>query len=100
VHALHDGRKNEIDKTTHLGHIKHMIGTFEEISRHSVQLPRSKRLALARFLLELDDPAEDKDASALWHTEILKRAQAVEEGRTEGIPYGDALERIDAVLKR
>jgi len=61
---------------------------------------RTKRLALARFLLELDDPAEDKDASALWHTEILKRAQAVEEGRTEGIPYGDALERIDAVLKR
>jgi len=100
VPGLYDGRKNEIDKTTYLGHIKHMIGTFEEISRHSVQLPRSKRLALARFLLELDDPAEDKDASALWHTEILKRAQAVEEGKTEGISYGDALERIDAVLKR
>ena len=39
--------------------------TFEEISRNSVQLPRSKRLALARFLLELDDPVEDQEASDL-----------------------------------
>lgn len=77
-----------------------MIGTFEEISKHSVQLPRSKRLALARFLIELDDPAEDKEASDLWHSEILKRAQAVEEETTEGIPYERVLERIDVVLKR
>ncbi|WPJ94224.1 hypothetical protein SH580_12345 [Coraliomargarita algicola] len=45
-----------------------MSATFEEISRDSVQLPRSKRLALARFLLELDDPAEDMEASDLWHS--------------------------------
>lgn len=77
-----------------------MIGTFEEISKHSVQLPRSKGLALARFLIELDDPAEDKEASDLWHSEILKRAQAVEEETTEGIPYERVLERIDVVLKR
>jgi hypothetical protein len=74
--------------------------TFEEISRHSVQLPRSKRLALARFLLELDDPTEDLEASDLWHSEILKRAQAVEEEKTEGIAYGDVLKRVDAVLNR
>ena len=65
-----------------------------------MQLPRSKRLALARFLLELDDPALDKDASALWNSEILKRAQAVEVENTEGIRCGDVLERIEAVLKR
>lgn len=76
-----------------------MIATFEEISRHSAQLPRSKRLALARFLLELDDQAEDNDAPAFWRSEILKRAQAVEEEKTEGIPYEDVLERIEAVLK-
>jgi len=74
--------------------------TFEEISRHSVQLPRSKRLALARFLLELDDPTEDLEASDLWHSEILKRVQAVEEEKTEGIAYGDVLKRVDAVLNR
>ena len=73
---------------------------FEEISRNSVQLTRSKRLALARFLLELDDPVEDQEASDLWHSEILKRAQAVEEGRTEGIAYGHVLERVDAIIKR
>jgi hypothetical protein len=77
-----------------------MSVTFEEISRYSVQLPRSKRLALARFLLELDDPAEDKDAPDLWHSEILKRAQAVEEEKTEGIAYGHVLEKVDAILNR
>jgi len=77
-----------------------MSASFEEISRNSVQLPRSKRLALARFLLELDDPAEDKEASDLWHSEILKRAQAVKEERTEGIAYGHVLEKIDAILRR
>ena len=77
-----------------------MSATFEEISRHSVQLPRSKRLALARFLLELDDPAEDMEASDLWHSEILKRAQAVEEEKTEGIAYGDVLKRVDTILNR
>ena len=77
-----------------------MSVTFEEISRYSAQLPRSKRLALARFLLELDDPAEDKEASDLWHSEILKRAQAVEEEKTEGIAYGHVLEKVDAILNR
>ena len=77
-----------------------MSATFEEISRYSAQLPRSKRLALARFLLELDDPAEDKEASDLWHSEILKRAQAVEEEKTEGIAYGDVLKRVDTILNR
>ncbi|MGF1530343.1 MAG: addiction module protein [Puniceicoccaceae bacterium] len=77
-----------------------MSATFEEISRHSVQLPRSKRLALARFLLELDDPAEDKDASDLWHAEILNRVQAVEEERTEGVAYEQVLSKVDAILKR
>ncbi len=77
-----------------------MSVTFEEISRNSLQLPRSKRLALARFLLELDDPADDKEASELWHSEILRRAQAVEEGNTVGIAYGEVQERVDGVLKR
>lgn len=77
-----------------------MSVTFEEISRKSLQLPRSKRLALARFLLELDDPTEDKEASELWHSEILRRVQAVEEENTVGIAYGEVLERVDGVLKR
>lgn len=65
-----------------------------------MQLPRSKRLALARFLLELDDQTEDKEAAELWHSEILMRAQAVEEGKTEGVTYGKVLERVDGILKR
>lgn len=38
-------------------------------------LPRNQRLALARFLLDSDDPSEDQETEALWHSEILKRAQ-------------------------
>lgn len=77
-----------------------MSATFEEITRDSVQLPRIQRLAHARFLLELDGPTEDKDASNLWHSEILKRAQAVEEGKGAGIAYGQVLDRVDTILQK
>lgn len=77
-----------------------MSVTFEEISGNPLQITRSKRLTIARFLLELDDTTEDKEASDLWHSEILMRAQAVEEGKTEGIAYGQVLENVDGILKR
>ncbi len=77
-----------------------MSATFEQISRDSVQLPRNKRLALVRFLLELDDPSDDTEAEVLWHSEILERVQAVEEGAAQGIAYGEVLGKIDAALKR
>jgi len=77
-----------------------MSKTFEEISRDAVYLPRKQRLALARFLLDLDDPSEDQETEALWHAEILKRAQAVEEGTAQGLSYAEALQKVDAALEK
>jgi hypothetical protein len=74
--------------------------TLEEISRDAVGLPRSQRLALARFFLQLDDPSEDPVVEALWHSEILRRAHAVEKGTAQAVPYEDVMKRVDAALRR
>jgi hypothetical protein len=39
-------------------------------------------------------------ASDLWHSAILNRVQAVEEGKTEGVAYEQVLDKVDAILKR
>ena len=71
-----------------------MSMALEEVTREAVQLPRHQRLALARILMELDDPGTDADVEAAWDAEIQARVRAVEEGRVEGIPYEQVLARI------
>ena len=75
-----------------------MSNPLERVSREAVQLPRHQRLALARFLIELDDPSSEDDVDRAWELEIGERVRAVEEGRTEGIPYDQVLARIDKTL--
>jgi len=75
-----------------------MSSTLEKITRDAVHLPRHQRLALARFLIELDDPASDPDIETAWDKEIRERVQAVEQGEVEGIPYDQVLARIDQRL--
>ncbi len=76
-----------------------MSMALEEVTREAVQLPRHQRLALARILMELDDPGTDADVEAAWDAEIQARVRAVEEGRVEGIPYEQVLARIDQRLR-
>jgi len=71
---------------------------LEEVAREAIQLPRRQRLALARILMELDDPGADADVEVAWDAEIQARVRAVEEGRVEGIPYEQVLARIDQRL--
>ena len=61
-----------------------MTKSLEEISKGAMQLPRDQRLALAKLLLDTEDPSDYPNSDALWHSEILHRAQAVEEGVAEG----------------
>jgi hypothetical protein len=75
-----------------------MSKALEEIRRDAVQLPRHERLALARFLIELDDPSRDEAIDAAGDVEIRERVRAVEEGRIVGIPYDEVLARIDRRL--
>jgi putative addiction module component (TIGR02574 family) len=76
-----------------------MSMALEEVTREAIQLPRHQRLALARILMELDDPGTDADVEAAWDAEIQARVRAVQEGRVEGIPYEQVLARIDQRLR-
>jgi putative addiction module component (TIGR02574 family) len=75
-----------------------MSKALEAITRQAVDLPRHQRLALARFLIEMDDPADDEEVQQAWDAEISERVRAVQEGRTEGIPYEEVLARVDRRL--
>jgi putative addiction module component (TIGR02574 family) len=71
---------------------------LEDVTREAIELPRHQRLALARLLIELDDPGPDVDVEAAWEGEIQARVRAVKEGRVEGIPYEQVLGRVDRRL--
>ncbi len=75
-----------------------MSTALEKVTREAVHLPRHQRLALARFLIEMDAPAAEEDVDRLWDAEICERVRAVEEGRTKGIPYDEVLARVDRRL--
>jgi putative addiction module component (TIGR02574 family) len=72
---------------------------FEDVTREAIRLPRQQRLALARTLAELDEPGPDVEViESTWDREIQARAQAVQDGQVEGIPYEQVLDRIDKRL--
>ena len=57
-----------------------MSMVLEDVAREAMGLPRHQRLALARLLIELDDPGADTDVEASWEAEIQARLRAVKEG--------------------
>jgi putative addiction module component (TIGR02574 family) len=71
-----------------------MSMVLEDVAREAMGLPRHQRLALARLLIELDDPGSDADVEAAWEAEIQARLRAVKEGRVQGIPYEEVLARV------
>ena len=75
-----------------------MSKALEEVTREAIDLPSHQRLALAAFLIELEDTSEDSDVQTAWETEIQARVRAVDEGRVAGIPYEQVLARVDARL--
>lgn len=64
-----------------------MAARIEEITKEVVDLPRHQRLALVRLLLDLDQPGTNGEIEDTWDKEIRARVQAVDEGRSVGIPY-------------
>ena len=75
-----------------------MSMALAEVSPEAIELPRHERLALARLLIELDDPGPEVDVEAAWEAETQARVCAVNEGNAEGIPYEQVLARIDRRL--
>ncbi|XHR30407.1 MAG: addiction module protein [Chthoniobacteraceae bacterium] len=64
-----------------------MPKALQEITHDVLELPRNQRLALAQFLLSLDDDGSSPDVDAAWDTEIRTRLKAYDEGRVEAIPF-------------
>ena len=75
-----------------------MSTALEKVTRDAVHLPRHQQLALAKYLIDLDDPVADEDVDQAWDAEIRERVRAVDEGRTEAIPYDQVLARVDKRL--
>jgi putative addiction module component (TIGR02574 family) len=77
-----------------------MPRAFAEISREASELPREQRLALAEFLLELDEPAAGPEVEAAWEEEIQNRIRAIEEGSARGIPYEQVMREAQGRLAK
>ena len=68
-----------------------MANALEEITREALQLPRQQRLALAGFLLELEEANGNANADAVWEDEIRSRIQAIDNGTASGIPHSEVM---------
>jgi putative addiction module component (TIGR02574 family) len=64
-----------------------MVNALQDITQEALKLTRQQRLALAGFLLELDEPNGDAQVDAVWEEEIRARIQAIDDGTAVGIPY-------------
>lgn len=67
------------------------MAALEDITRDALKLSRRQRLALAGFLLEMDDPRSDGDVEAVWEQEILARIQAIDDGTATGVSYEEVM---------
>ena len=68
-----------------------MSKAIDELVREALRLPRQQRLALASFLLELEDASDDPNVDAAWEEEIRARIEAVDQGTAVGIPYEEVM---------
>ncbi len=75
-----------------------MSTAMEDVARAAAQLPKHQRLALARYLLDLDSTSDTENVDAAWDAEICERIRSVEEGRSEALPYEGVLARVDRRL--
>jgi len=73
----------------------------DEITTRALDLPGPERAELAhRLLLSLEPDDLDPDAGTAWDAEIEARLCAFEAGKTEAIPWSEALEQIREALRQ
>ncbi|MCX6973357.1 MAG: addiction module protein [Verrucomicrobia bacterium] len=77
-----------------------MPATLEDMTQQVLQLPARQRLALAGFLLEVDDASDQSEVEEAWEKEIQERIQAIDSGSTMGIAYSDVMSEADQLLAR
>jgi hypothetical protein len=72
-----------------------MPATLEDMTQQVLQLPARQRLALAGFLLEMDDASDQSEVEEAWEKEIQERIQAIDRGSAMGIAYSDVMREAD-----
>ncbi|MDL5050386.1 addiction module protein [Oscillatoria amoena NRMC-F 0135] len=72
-----------------------MKTSIEELTREALQLPPRQRVALAGFLLEIDQSSGDPGVDEVWENEIQARIKAVDSGSVTGIPHDDVIREAD-----
>jgi len=77
-----------------------MAKALQDITHDVLELPRNQRLALAQFLLNLDDSASEGNVDAAWDAEIRARLKAYDEGRVEAIPFDQVRQTMDLRFAR
>jgi putative addiction module component (TIGR02574 family) len=75
-----------------------MSATLEDITRDALTLSREQRLALAGFLLEVDEAAGHPEIDEAWEREILARIRAIDEGKVVGVPYEEVMRAANELL--
>ena len=71
-----------------------MPKAFQDIAHDVLELPRGQQLALAQFLLRLDDNVASEGVDHAWDTEIRARLKAFDEGRVEALPFDQVREAM------
>jgi putative addiction module component (TIGR02574 family) len=77
-----------------------MSATLEDITKDALKLSREQRLALAGFLLEVDEAVGDPEIEKAWEREILARIRALDEGKVAGVPYEEVMRAANELLSR
>lgn len=84
-------RKQEFARNAASGNIA-VMAALEDVTREALKLSRQQRLALAGFLLEIDNPSSnDAEVDAAWEQEILARIQAIDDGTASGVSYEEVM---------
>ena len=68
---------------------------IEELTKNIINLSKQERLEIARFILFLDNRSSEFDIESSWETEIIKRANAVENGNVKGVDFFKAMKSIE-----
>ncbi|MFV0416395.1 MAG: addiction module protein [Chthoniobacterales bacterium] len=75
-----------------------MATAFEKIAKNAMQFPSHQRVALAGFLLEIDNSSGDPTIDKAWDREICKRIQAIDLGDVKGLSYQGSMPEVDSHL--
>jgi hypothetical protein len=73
---------------------------LEELVQEALTLARSERMALAAFLLELDDTGGEEEVEAAYEQEIRARIRAVDDGTATGISHEDVMRKAESLSVR